>query len=189
MRALLILLSLLLAAVTGAAGRQPGRRPRPWPGREWATATPAEARLDARLLEKARDYALTAEGSGHVIRGGRLVMAWGDPKQRYDLKSSTKSFGSLVLALAIGDGKVRLDDAAAKHHPDFGTPPAENAATGWLPRDYPPEPRDSHRGLRQARRLPAPPVRAGDAVGLQRQRPELAGRVPDAGLRHRTSTG
>ena len=59
-------------------------------------------------------------------------MAWGDAGTRYDLKSTTKSFGSIALGLAVRDGKLRLEDKARRHHPALGVPPEENAQTGWL---------------------------------------------------------
>ena len=76
--------------------------------------------------------ALTGGGSGFIVRGGALVMKWGDPATRYDLKSTTKSIGITALGLAIGDGKLKLSDKVRNHHPQFGTPPEENATTGWL---------------------------------------------------------
>jgi CubicO group peptidase (beta-lactamase class C family) len=103
-----------------------------FPAAQWKTTTPAGAGLDEAKLHAARDYALTGGGSGCVIRGGRLVLGWGDFKQRYDLKSTTKSFGAAALALALADGKMKLDDRARAHHPALGTPPEENARTGWL---------------------------------------------------------
>ena len=103
-----------------------------WPSADWTRATPAEVGLDAAKLEAARDYALTAGGSGYITRHGKLVLSWGDARQRYDLKSSTKSFGSIALGLAVKDGKVRLSDVAQKLHPALGTPPEENTTTGWL---------------------------------------------------------
>ncbi len=106
-----------------------------WPSPEWKTAEPREMGMDAALLRQARDYALKAGGSGHVIRRGRLVMAWGDPKKRYDLKSTTKAIGVTALGLALDDGKVQsLDDKARDYHPGFGVPPESNAKTGWLDR-------------------------------------------------------
>jgi CubicO group peptidase (beta-lactamase class C family) len=48
------------------------------------------------------------------------------------LKSTTKSFGSIALGLAIKDGLVKLDDPARRHHPTLGTPPKSNERTGWL---------------------------------------------------------
>jgi CubicO group peptidase (beta-lactamase class C family) len=103
-----------------------------FPGAQWATATPAEVGLDEVKLLEARDYALTGGGAGCIVRGGRRVFSWGDLKQRFDLKSTTKSFGAAALGLAIADGKLRLEDKACSHHLAFGTPPAENAQTGWL---------------------------------------------------------
>lgn len=98
----------------------------------WPQSTPREARMDEALLARARDYALKSGGSGMVIRHGKLVYSWGDLKQKYDLKSSSKSIGVTALGLALLDGKVRLEDPAAKYHPTFGLPPESNAATGWL---------------------------------------------------------
>ncbi|MDZ4403398.1 MAG: serine hydrolase [Prosthecobacter sp.] len=102
------------------------------PGADWTWATPAEAGLDETKLAAARDYALTGGGSGCIIHHGRLVMSWGDFKQRYDLKSTSKSFGAAALGLAITDGKMKLTEKAKQHHPAFGVPPEANAQTGWL---------------------------------------------------------
>lgn len=103
-----------------------------WPTTEWSRAEPKAVGMEESKLIEARDYALTGEGSGYITRHGHLVMAWGDPHRRYDLKSTTKSFGSIALGLAIQDGKLRLEDKAVTHHSDFGIPPESNAATGWL---------------------------------------------------------
>jgi CubicO group peptidase (beta-lactamase class C family) len=88
--------------------------------------------MDADLLAQARDFALTGGGSGYITRGGKLVLAWGSSTQRYDLKSTTKSFGATLLALALLDDRLDLDDPAQSCHPSLGLPPASNAATGWL---------------------------------------------------------
>src|SRR5687768_2918790 len=98
-----------------------------WPGREWERADPSEFALDTGKLAQARDYALTAEGSGYVIYEGKLVMSWGDPTRRYDLKSTSKSIGGTLLGIALKDGKVRFDDSAKSFHPTFGVPPETNA--------------------------------------------------------------
>jgi CubicO group peptidase (beta-lactamase class C family) len=104
-----------------------------WPGSQWERAAPEQAGMDPSVLQKARDYALTGAGSGRIIRHGRLIMEWGDQKQRYDLKSSTKAIGVTALGLALKDGKIAsLQDPAAKYHPTFGVPPESNTATGWL---------------------------------------------------------
>ncbi|MFZ5831557.1 MAG: serine hydrolase domain-containing protein [Planctomycetota bacterium] len=103
-----------------------------WPMPDWPRATPAEVGLDEDLLQKAREYALTGGGSGFITRHGKLVMAWGDPAQRYDLKSTTKSIGVTALGLAILDGKLKPTDKAVDIHPEFGVPPESNRETGWL---------------------------------------------------------
>jgi CubicO group peptidase (beta-lactamase class C family) len=117
-----------LKVVTGAGGLLTGAQAKG----NWSTTTPLEAGLDEAKLLQARDYALTGGGSGCIIRAGKLVLSWGDMKQRYDLKSTTKSFGAAALGLAIKDGKVRLSDKARAHHPSLGIPPEENAQNGWL---------------------------------------------------------
>jgi len=104
-----------------------------WPGSKWEQVTPEQVGMDANILAKARDYALTGGGSGCITRHGRLVMQWGNQKQRYDLKSSTKAIGVTAIGLAIKDGKIKsLQDHAKKYYPNFGVPPESNAATGWL---------------------------------------------------------
>ena len=91
----------------------------PWPGAEWERATPEAMGLDSTLLAQAQEYALTGGGSGCIVRGGKLVLTWGDQAKRYDLKSSTKSIGVTALGLAIGDGLLGLDDLAHQRHPAF----------------------------------------------------------------------
>lgn len=125
-----VLALILLASCfgLGSSAEPPGA----WPGHSWDRAEPSAVGMDTALLVKAREYALKGRGSGVIVRHGRLVMAWGDLKRRYDLKSTTKSIGVTALGLAIGDGKVGLDDAAGKRHPTFALPPEANRATGWI---------------------------------------------------------
>ena len=122
MNALLVLLLLCPAAPADDL----------WPGKQWPRPAAPAPGLDEAALRKARDYALTGGGSGLVIYRGRQVIAWGDPDRRYDLKSTTKSFGATALGLAVTDGKMKLDDKAVRHHPAFGVPPETNRAAGWL---------------------------------------------------------
>lgn len=101
-----------------------------YPGATWATATPAEMGLDPNKLNQAVNY---AGGSGYIIRGGKVVRSWGNDTTLYDMRSTTKSIGSIATALAIADGKLSLDDRAQQRHPSFANPPASNASTGWVP--------------------------------------------------------
>ena len=84
----------------------------PWPGSNWQQTEPAQVGLDANLLQQARDYALSAGGSGMIVRNGKMALQWGDQDARYDIKSATKSIGATALGLAILDGKLALDDKA-----------------------------------------------------------------------------
>lgn len=93
------------------------------PALGWETVSPQQAGMDESKLWQARDYALTGGGSGCIIRGGKLVMSWGNQARRYDLKSTTKSIGVTVLALAVKDGLVNLEDKAQQYYPDIGITP------------------------------------------------------------------
>ncbi len=119
-------LAFLLTVALPAAGDWP------WPDDEWERVDPEAAGMDPALLARAQEYALTGGGSGCIVRGGRLVLAWGDQARRYDLKSTSKSIGVTALGLAIGDGLIGLDDRAREHHPTLGDEPPANRETGWL---------------------------------------------------------
>ncbi|MCU0916822.1 MAG: serine hydrolase [Planctomycetes bacterium] len=104
-----------------------------WPGVEWETVAPEQVGMDRSLLEKARACALTGGGSGMITRHGKVVLQWGDPKQTYDLKSSTKAIGVTAVGLALLDGKFpSLHDPASKYHPQLGIPPESNREKGYL---------------------------------------------------------
>jgi len=121
----LVLLALL---GVGAAAAQA-----PWPVPDWPKATPAAQGMARAALEKARDYALRGDGSGMIIRHGRLVFHWGDLRRRYDLKSTTKSFGAAAVGLALMDGKFKsLDDKARLYHPKLGQGKDANAKPARL---------------------------------------------------------
>ena len=126
MRILRIWISLLFVLGSALCWGQEDRR------FGFEVVSPGEVGMDKKLLESARDYALTGGGSGRIVRQGKLVMTWGDQKKRYDLKSTTKSFGATALGVAIGDDKIKLTDKAVKYHPTFAVEPASNQATGWI---------------------------------------------------------
>ena len=129
--AFVLRIGLVVLAMSSAVG-QGGKR-EIWPKVSWSRAKPETVGMDAAFLRKARDYALTGNGAGCIIRHGQLVMEWGNQKRRYDLKSTTKAIGVTTLGLALKDGKIKsLGDPAAKYHPSIGVPPRSNVRTGWL---------------------------------------------------------
>ena len=103
-----------------------------WPSPDWPSAAPGEMGLDATKLDEAKRYAMSAGGSGMIVRYGNVVNRWGDQKKRYDIKSATKSFGATMVGVAMKDGKIELDAPARRYHPTLGIPPESNAKTGWL---------------------------------------------------------
>ena len=110
-----------LAATPAAAAR--------YPGAAWAKATPASVGMDGTKLKGAIAWAQN-EGAGSVlvVRSGLSVGTAGDQAVRRELKSATKSVGSILLGLALTDRRVSLPAKAAAHMPGFGTPPSGNAA-------------------------------------------------------------
>ena len=128
-----LIIIVLVGGIVGSAFGFRENKGVVWPGRKWDRARPEEAGMDAAILRKARDYALTGGGSGCVIRQARCVMHWGDQTQRYDLKSTTKAIGITAVGLALKDEKINsLRDRAKKYHPSFGNQPESNIETGWL---------------------------------------------------------
>ncbi|MCB1882981.1 MAG: serine hydrolase [Geminicoccaceae bacterium] len=103
-----------------------------WPGSAWVSKAPAQVGVGAFRLDQAIAYAKRFGGSGIVVRNGYRIASWGGQATRYDLKSATKSFGSILLGLAVADGRLDLTDRAQPRLHGFGLPPASNAATGWL---------------------------------------------------------
>jgi len=128
------LIIILIGGIVGSAfGVSENNGGAVWPGRTWEQARPEEVGMDAAILRKGCDYALTGDGSGCVIRHGRCVIKWGDQKQRYDLKSTTKAIGITAVGLALKDGKINsLRDCAKKYHPSFGIQPKSNIESGWV---------------------------------------------------------
>lgn len=103
-----------------------------WPAGPWKPATPQEVGMEPASLARARDYALTGEGSGLVTRYGMVVLQWGDQSRIYDLKSSTKAIGVTAVGLALLDRKfLSLHDLASRYHPEFASPPRTNEPNNW----------------------------------------------------------
>jgi CubicO group peptidase (beta-lactamase class C family) len=91
----------------------------------WA-AGPSPARADSvdqQRLQQALNLGQSkGTGSIAVYVDGRLAGSAGQQTKRYDLKSSTKSFGALLLCLALDDHKVTLASKGADFVPNFGQP-------------------------------------------------------------------
>lgn len=102
-----------------------------YPGREWATATAAEAGMDQAALDR---IAADAQAGGSncllVTRAGKLV------DERYwngtgagstqEVWSATKSYTSTLVGMAQADGDLSIDDRASKYIPQWQGTPSES---------------------------------------------------------------
>lgn len=104
-----------------------------WPSTAsgWETLEPTAAGLDPARLTAAVDAAMAARSRAvMVLRGGRIVAeryapGWGEDKS-LEVASVGKSLVAVLIAMAIGDGKIKgLDQPAADFIPSWrGTPKA-----------------------------------------------------------------
>lgn len=102
------------------------------PDHGWTrVAAPTDVGMTEAPLIEAETYALTGGGSGMIVRKGRLVRAWGNIDQRYDVKSTTKSMGGIALGLALDGQSLALTDLAQARLPNVGNPTANHPE--WLP--------------------------------------------------------
>jgi CubicO group peptidase (beta-lactamase class C family) len=104
-----------------------------FPGGTWPGGTPASVGLNAAKLVEAQRFAQRyGGGAGCVIRHGRLVHVWGSLTQRYQVHSSAKTWGSVLLGFAVDDGKIGLATPVRRYLPGFAATPSANLRTGWI---------------------------------------------------------
>jgi CubicO group peptidase (beta-lactamase class C family) len=127
---------------TGTAGALVSRLGDPaYPDDFWVATTPAESDVDVTALQKAVETIASSKLEIHaflVARRGRMVFeqyGWttgsnGDdpdktshqiePDERHPVHSTTKSFLSTLVGMAIGDGLLPgVDDLVVPHFPEY----------------------------------------------------------------------
>ncbi len=143
-----VLLLLLLALVPGActgegpeAAPQPTGTlggtlatveppPEPWPGATWG--------VDERGDWDDLDAAATASGSTcvTVVQGGEVVHRWtapgADERSTGPVYSVTKSVTALLVAAAVDDGDLSLDDRVSDHVPQWRGGPSADVTVDQL---------------------------------------------------------
>jgi CubicO group peptidase (beta-lactamase class C family) len=119
--------SLVVTAIEGTVELLwPGEDSETDPNHGWVAGAPADVGMDSARLQEASTYALTGGGAGMIVRHGRLVHQWGDTEldvdidTRVDLKSTTKSIGSIALGFALERGLLALSDTAQSRYPNVG---------------------------------------------------------------------
>lgn len=104
-----------------------------FPRGTWPQANPRSVGMSVdKLLEAKAAAKKYGTGAGCVIRHGLVVFRWGDFDQRFLIQSATKSWGSVLLGLALDAGKFGLGDKVIRHLPNLGAKPTSNTRTGWL---------------------------------------------------------
>src|SRR5262245_38816489 len=113
--ALLALAGVLFAG--GSAAAQPA------PAFEWQTDTPeSQGMSSARLDALWKDLQASGTTALLVIRNDRIVYekyaeGWGAARTHYTASMAKALVGGIPLAVALGDGRIALDDKAMKYIP------------------------------------------------------------------------
>ena len=102
------LLALLLLAVGGllSVELRAADTETVFPGKAWATKTPAEVGLD---VDKLKEFSQFVGGRGCVVRHGYMVFSSGDVSHRADVASACKPFYSHFLFKAVEDPDNQTD--------------------------------------------------------------------------------
>jgi hypothetical protein len=83
------------------------------PAAAWSEKSPAELGLNAARLEAARDYALTAGGSGMIVRADtRCSVGAISAAVRSEID---EQIAATLLGVAMLDGKLKPDERAIKY--------------------------------------------------------------------------
>ena len=88
--------------------------------------------MDPARTAAAVQYGRDRGGSGIITRWGRQVGSWGDQRAKYDLKSTTKSFGSIIAALAFKDKRITPESLVQPILPELGVPQSTAEKAAWL---------------------------------------------------------
>ncbi len=101
-----------------------------YPGKTWATKTPAEMGLNTEGL---KEFSRFVGGRGCVVRHGFMVCTWGDVGRRADVASAAKPLYSHFLFKAVEDGRIEgLDEKVVRWESRLGK---INSAIGHKDRD------------------------------------------------------
>jgi CubicO group peptidase (beta-lactamase class C family) len=86
------------------------------PGAEWKQlASPEQAGWSAKKLGKIRGYVEEmGSTSAMIVQHGVVVAAWGDVAHKSNLHSCRKSLLNSLIGIAVGEGKINLNDTLEK---------------------------------------------------------------------------
>ena len=127
-RALVAVVGLALAGSASWASPEPAKF-------EWQTAAPESVGMSRAALDRLREELSRRKTKTFlVIRGERIVYEWYAQGYRRTTRHTTASLakalvGGTTLALALGDGRLRPDDRAAKYVPAWRGEPGKSKIT------------------------------------------------------------
>jgi CubicO group peptidase (beta-lactamase class C family) len=134
-RAATLLPVLLVLSLAAGAARAEESPPAGAPRFEWQTAAPqSEGFSEAKLAELHTLLAAHATQDFILIRDDRIIDEWYAPGFSAKVKHGTASMakaivGGVALAVAIGDGRIRLDDPASQYIPQWRGDPQKALIT------------------------------------------------------------
>ena len=102
---------------------------------QWTTATPESQGMSSQRLDVLREGLAARRTTGLlVIRNDKIVCEWYAPGQSATSKHGTASMakaivGGVSLAVAMSDGRITLDDRAAKFIPQWKNDPQKSRIT------------------------------------------------------------
>ena len=102
---------------------------------QWTTATPESQGMSSEKLATMRDDLAARKTTGLlVVRNDKIVCEWYAPGQSAKSKHGTASMakavvGGVSLAVAMTDGRITLDDPAAKFVPQWRDDPQKSRIT------------------------------------------------------------
>jgi CubicO group peptidase (beta-lactamase class C family) len=127
-------LALCLLGWLGASAG-PARAADPVPPFEWRTATPDSQGLSREKLDALRENLARKNTKALlIIRNEAIAYEWYAPGHGRDRKHYTASLakaivGSLAVAVLLSDGRVALDDRAARYIPQWKDDPKKSQIT------------------------------------------------------------
>jgi CubicO group peptidase (beta-lactamase class C family) len=106
-----------------------------WPGGDWPVGTPASQGMSPAQLDVIKERMIAKKTKAFlVIRQDHIVCEWYAPGVTASNKQGTASLakalvGGMSLAVAITDGKISIDDPAAKFVPQWQDDPVKSKIT------------------------------------------------------------
>jgi CubicO group peptidase (beta-lactamase class C family) len=129
---IVLAVGISLGLASGAAGRA-ATEETVFPAAQWERRTPEALGLNPAVLEALGELMEKAKANGALVRQGYLAADWsfgGPIDQRFETQSVAKSITSMLLGLALKEGRIaRIDDRVKTYYPEFEVGPHTDEIT------------------------------------------------------------